>query len=275
MRVESLIATIDWDWINALTSENIETLYYKSDTDWTTEIDLAIEKHLMTAISRFDPEAPIVSEEDFEAHPVSLSPEGILHKWYVDPIDGTYNMTLGLPYFGLQLACWDLKVNQPILGLIYIPRFGELISWDNTMGKGLFQIWDPIEKSFVSKSNPVLGNPHPLSKALLCFGDFSSSNKASRPFQGQLIQRLSLVAGKIRLHGSSSLDFHLLCTGKTQAYILFTKRVWEIYPGLALAKGFGLTYECLQVNSADYQGPVWLIAQAEIFIELKNIILAI
>ncbi len=275
MRVESLIETINWDWINTITKENIEKLYYKDDNDWTTEIDLAIEKHLLTSISTFDPKSTIVSEEDFETNRNDEPSNKTNRKWFVDPIDGTYNLTLGLPYFGIQLSCWDLGSDQPILGLVYIPSLGELTCWDNNMENGLFQIWDPLQKVFTIKSNFNRNPSIELSKALLCFGDFSSSNKISRPFQGQLIQALSLTAGKIRLHGASSVDFHFLCTGRTQAYILFTKRAWEIYPGLALAKGFGLLYECLEVNSSNYQGPVWLIACDEIFTEIKNIILTI
>lgn len=279
MGIESIIKLVDWQWINDLTGKKVENLFYKSDTDWTTEIDLAIEQHLLSVIEKVAPKTAIVSEEAFEAKGLNISKSDAvdqpLYRWFVDPLDGTYNLTLGLPYFGIQLCCWDLSKNEPLSGLIYIPKLGELIAWDSQMPQGLYQIWDSDDGKFISTTDQRINTIHDLSHSLVDFGDFSSSNKISRPFQGRLIQCLSAVTGKIRLHGSSATDFHFLCTGRSQAYILFTKRPWEIYPGLALAKGFGLGYECLHINSSDYEGPLWLIAHKAIFEDLKAIILAL
>lgn len=279
MEIKSLIDLIDWKWINALTDQKVEHLFYKGDDDWTTEIDLSIEKHLLWAIETFSPNSEIVSEEAFETQdateigiPSDIQPQ---IKWFVDPLDGTYNLTLGLPYFGIQLCCWDLIVDEPLLGLIYIPRLGELVAWDKTMTHGTFHIWNREAGKFETASSPIGAVSRPLSRALIGFGDFSSSNKASRPYQGRLIQSLSSTVGKIRLHGASSIDFHFLCSGRSQAYILFTKRAWEIYPGLAVAKGFDLHYEQMAIDTVDYQGPLWLIAHKTIFEDLKAMIQAL
>ena len=274
MEIESIIQAIDWQWLNEITGKNIETLYFKGDNDWSTEVDLAIEKHLLSVIEIVDPNAAIVSEEAFETSETPIV-QVQRHKWFVDPLDGTYNLTLGMPYYGVQLCCWDLVMDKPLLGLIYIPKLGELIAWDSQKPQGIFQVWNTDDGNFMPAKIHNQNKVHNLANALVGLGDFSSSNKASRPFQGRLIQALATVTAKIRLHGSSSIDFHFLCTGRSQAYILFTKRVWEIYPGLALAKGFGIAYECLEIHAKDYDGPLWLIAHKDVFEELKTVILAL
>lgn len=81
---------------------------------------------------------------------------------------------------------------------LYVPSTDTL--YHSILGNGAFKNGVPL------KSYPDF----PIAKSLVSFGDFSKSAPASRPYQMKLIGTLKEEAMKIRLFGSSCIDFTAL-----------------------------------------------------------------
>ena len=73
-----------------------------SDSDWVTETDLAIERHVRRTVQERFPEDRIVGEE-FGV----TETDDARATWYVDPIDGTTNYVHGLPWSSFSCAVVD------------------------------------------------------------------------------------------------------------------------------------------------------------------------
>lgn len=88
----------------------------KADRSLVTEVDLAAERFLRSAIHRRFPGHGVIGEE-FGA----LNPSAEF-QWILDPIDGTFSFTRGIPLFGTILALHFRA--RPVLGVIDHPALG-------------------------------------------------------------------------------------------------------------------------------------------------------
>lgn len=267
MRMRTFFESIDWQHIHQMTLKTDFQLHYKSPGDFATDLDLNIEKYLLKLIKQFDPQGQILSEEAFESNPylnlnqAHQADENRISSdrlWIVDPLDGTLNMTLGMPYYGIQLCCQSLATGKHLLALIYLPSLGELYYWDHLSDSTACYQVTAGENGVALKPKPAYTS---VQTKVYSFGDFSKSNPSSRTFQARLMEMLAPQVGKIRIQGSSSIDFAFLLSGRTQAHFLFSTRPWELQPGIALAKGAGLSVIEYPVNSPIYTGTLWVIAQ--------------
>jgi myo-inositol-1(or 4)-monophosphatase len=86
--------------------------------DQVTELDLSIEKRIVTAALRRFPHAGILSEESFP-DPAALSDELCL---VIDPIDGTKEMLAGSNDFAISVGL--MKRGRPVAGVLDFPRLG-------------------------------------------------------------------------------------------------------------------------------------------------------
>lgn len=99
-------------------SEN--NVRFKSDRSLVTDADLEADRLITRAIQDHFPGEVILSEELCPqlAHP----PESGL--WVIDPLDGTSNFALGLPFWGISIA--RLVGGYPETGVVYFPLLDEL-----------------------------------------------------------------------------------------------------------------------------------------------------
>jgi myo-inositol-1(or 4)-monophosphatase len=70
-----------------------------SARDFATEADVAAENHIITAIQKQFPHDAIVAEESG-----SHNKKGADYTWIIDPLDGTYNFSVGSDDFGVMIA---------------------------------------------------------------------------------------------------------------------------------------------------------------------------
>ena len=91
---------------------------YYYDSSPFTNIDRAIELHLVQRITALYPHHTILSEEGGGRK--AESP----YTWVIDPIDGTRAFACGLPIWGVSVGL--LYQDQPLAGGLYLPVTGEL-----------------------------------------------------------------------------------------------------------------------------------------------------
>ncbi|MDD2696163.1 MAG: hypothetical protein PHD58_09585 [Anaerolineales bacterium] len=92
----------------------------KPDRSWVTEADLLADEWIARSLQERFPSDFILSEENHPTSPVAIEGGG----WIIDPIDGTTNFMLGLPYWGVLVTyLWD---GLPQATAQYFPVLEEL-----------------------------------------------------------------------------------------------------------------------------------------------------
>ena len=196
----------------------------KSEFDLVTKLDYSIEQFIINAIKQKYPFDRIHSEE--------YNPKTVIKQrtWTIDPIDGTVNMSLGMPLFGIQ--CSLIVNDEPVLGSIYLPKFDEL--YTAVKGNGAYLNGKRI---FVKERDVV--------HSVLSFGDYPHSRKNEAEVQHNMINILKNSVSKIRMFGAASIDFAFLAAGRTSGLVIFTKNKWDITPGFVICKEAGATISSL------------------------------
>lgn len=101
--------------------------------------DHASEDYIIKKLNKFNPEIPVLAEEDFYKkfqgdykHLKEYQDNDYM--WVIDPLDGTNNFVHGLEHYCISLAL-TYKL-QPVVGVIYIPERKEI--YYATKGNGSY-----------------------------------------------------------------------------------------------------------------------------------------
>src|SRR5689334_22870102 len=109
--------------------ESPRELTFKSRVDIVTNVDLASEKLLVSALHERFPDHAILAEEgggrDHAAD----------YQWLVDPLDGTTNYAHGYPVFAVTMAL--LHQGELQLGIVYDPLRDECFTAERGGGAWL------------------------------------------------------------------------------------------------------------------------------------------
>jgi myo-inositol-1(or 4)-monophosphatase len=103
----------------------------KADNSVVTQADLSADQFIAAELLARFPGEPILSEELAPA--LDQSENQVL--WVIDPLDGTTNFSLGLPFWGVSIA--RLKNGYPELGVLYFPCLDELYTASRGAGANL------------------------------------------------------------------------------------------------------------------------------------------
>lgn len=203
----------------------------KGTFDLVTDVDFAMEKFITSAIeSEFSGDC-VVGEE---LNPLRELPLG--RSWTVDPIDGTVNMAHGLPLFGVQCAfCID---GEPLAAVIFLPRFDEL--YTALKGGGVRLNGEAVSVAAV-----------PVREAVVSVGDYSHKTASHAERQVRLVTEVYDEVAKLRHFGAASVDFAWFAAGRTNGFVMFTRNLWDLVPGVLMAKEAGGVVR--SVNGGEYR----------------------
>ena len=215
-------------------------IHGKGPQDLVTDLDFAMERAIKAALLEAYPGDAFIGEEE------NHDELGSGRTWVCDPIDGTVNFTQGIPYYGIQLAL--LVDREPVFCLIHLPVLAE--TYVAVKGQGAFLNGVRLQ------ADPAVT----LSRSLVTFGDFSKSNPSSRGFQLKAMGELLSKALRVRIQGASSVDFAFVAAGRNSCHILFTTNIWELAPGLLLAREAGCVTGEIAGEQHDFQGRGLVIA---------------
>ncbi len=192
----------------------------KGGRDFATEVDLALERRLT---ARLEAETGIaVHGEEFGGPPVG---EGWV--WVLDPIDGTFNFSAGLPISGLLLGL--LHDGLPQAGLTWLPQLG--LRYHAVVGGPVFDGDRPL---------PPLA-PVSLVDVVVTFGTFDADSRGRFPgrFRVALLEELSRSAGRFRILGSTGAEMAFTAAGLTGGSVVFGRNAWDNAAGAALVLAAG------------------------------------
>jgi myo-inositol-1(or 4)-monophosphatase len=186
-------------------------------TDPVTALDLAVERMIRGRLERLTPAAGFLGEE--EGTRAGASALG----WVLDPIDGTVNLTYGIPAIAVSLAA--TISGRVVAGVVIDPWRGEAFS--ASLGTGARIDGVPIATSTVSR----------LSDALVATGFSYSSD--GRVAQVEAIGRVLPAARDVRCFGSSALHLCWVANGRLDAYYQRGMQPWDYAAGSLIAEEAG------------------------------------
>jgi len=208
---------------------------YKTDRDFATATDFAIEDTVRAYLSRETPDFGFLGEE--RGHSGSSQVY-----WCLDPIDGTTNFTRGLPNYGVSLAL--IRHGVPTFGAIELPAHGErYVTLDGAARLNGAEVG-------------VARTAH-LREAVVSVGDFAtgSGHGAKNRRRLAMIHRLAESVGRVRMLGSAATDLAWLAAGRLDAVVIDANQTWDVAGGVALARAAGAVVTHVDGSEYSLNGP--------------------
>lgn len=203
-----------------LAGHRAESAVSKKGNDFATEVDLAIERQVGEAL---------LAATGIEVHGEEFGGADLDSPWVwiLDPVDGTFNYAAGSPMAGILLGL--LRHGEPVAGLTWLPFINQRYT---------AVVGGPLKRNGVPRPSLLPGE---LSDALVAAGSFSADSRGRFPGQYRvaLLENLSRVSSRLRMHGSTGLDLAYVADGILGGAISFGSNVWDHAAGVALVRAAG------------------------------------
>ncbi|MEK7540439.1 MAG: inositol monophosphatase [Patescibacteria group bacterium] len=196
--------------------KNLEITEKTTVGDFRTQADLDSEKVVLEILGQAFPEFNLHGEES------GLQDKGSEYTFFVDPLDGSNNFVLGIPYFSCSIGL--AKGDQGIVGVVYNPIAEQLFSAQ--AGQGAKLNGQPIQ---VSKEQ----NPERCSVALAC------GYETPVEFQNKLFNQLHEDLKRVLTNWGVALDFCLLASGTIEGLVFKDLEVYDFVAGKVIAQEAG------------------------------------
>ncbi|KUI02116.1 inositol monophosphatase [Mycobacterium sp. IS-3022] len=192
----------------------------KKGNDFATEVDLAIERQVVEALT---------SRTGVEVHGEEFGGADLNSPlvWVLDPIDGTFNYAAGSPMAAILLGL--LRDGEPVAGLTWVPFTGERFT-------GV--VGGPLRSNGVEQSAL---KPADLSDSVVGVSTFNVDSRGRVPGRYRLavIESLSRECSRMRMHGATGIDLAYTAAGILGGAISFGGHVWDHAAGVALIRAAG------------------------------------
>jgi len=199
----------------------------KSDGSLVTEADVVTQAALAEALQAHWPEFDLLGEEMEETVQQQALQQADSGVWCIDPLDGTSNFALGVPYYSISVALLRNKTVE--MGVVYDPSRRECFA--AARGHGAWLNETALRQQHLST---------PLSEGMALIdlkrlnADLAGRLAAEPPYRSQ------------RSFGSVALDWCWLAAGRCHVYLHGRQKLWDYAAGcliLAEAGGSALTLE--------------------------------
>jgi len=192
----------------------------KMDGSIITEADRAMQNCLMEEMEIHWPEIPFLGEEMTSQEQETLLSEAKNGLWVVDPIDGTTNFSLGIPFYSVSVAF--IKDNQVQLGVVYDPSRDECFHAIRDQGAFLNgKPLDLIESAIVDTISVAEVDFKRLSPEL------AQKIIANPPYKSQ------------RSFGSVALDWCWFAAARGDVYLHGRANLWDFAAGSLILEEAG------------------------------------
>lgn len=150
------------------------------------------------------------------------------YRWIVDPFDGSFNFSRGIPLYCISVAFWNGM--EPLVGVVYDFQRHEMFC--GIVGEGTWLNDKAVHVSSVKEK----------SKAVLCTG-FPSYTDFSKDALLDFT-RSAAEYKKVRLFGSAALSLAYVSCGRADVYEEKHIKLWDVAAGMALVKAAGGVLQC-------------------------------
>jgi len=196
--------------------DGLRTEHKSSVADVVTAADRAAEAAVLATLRRERPDDDVVGEEGADVA------TGAARRWFVDPVDGTFNFVSGLTAWCSAVA---LEQDGAVLAsAVHRPETGE--TWaagpDGTTRDGT--VVAPLDDAPLAASGVA---------TFLGTGDLRD------PATTAVFARVVAAAATVRLSGSGSCDLADVAAGRLGLWLQVDCADWDWLPGRALVEGVG------------------------------------
>lgn len=197
----------------------------KADNSFVTEVDLAVEKHVRSALSGWFPSHGILGEEFDPSNPDAD------YQWIIDPVDGTRSLRHRVPLFGTILA---LRFRgHPVLGVIDLPGLERCYS--GALGLGAWCNGRRLQVADLDRDDA-------LQQEILAVGERIQFRKAG---QADFFERLFRSHPSVRTY-CDCFGHALALEGSVGAMIDPDLRLWDVAATAVLAGEAGCRFRWLR-----------------------------
>jgi myo-inositol-1(or 4)-monophosphatase len=203
-----------------LVGHRADSAVRKKGNDFATEVDLAIEREVVAALT--ERTGIGVHGEEFGGAPID-SPL----VWVLDPIDGTFNYAAGSPMAAILLGL--MRDGEPVAGLTWLPF---------TDQRYTAVVGGPLYANGVARE--PLESPT-LRDSILGFGTFNVDWRGRFPGRYRLavLENISRECSRLRMHGATGVDLAYVADGILGGAVTFGDHVWDYAAGVALVRAAG------------------------------------
>jgi myo-inositol-1(or 4)-monophosphatase len=191
-------------------------IHFKGERDIVTSADLKTEKIILTGLKKITPDFNIISEEAGKTDNKSA------YTWYVDPLDGTTNFSVGNPLFATMITLTD--TDGPLMTFIFMPYLKEFYFAER--GKGA---WLNGKTIHVSNEN--------YKNAFLTFCHSARKKHVKRAIK--IYDHFKPRTFDIRQIGSAAVEMAWVARGSVEAYVVPGLNSWDIVGGVLLVREAG------------------------------------
>ncbi|RDE08176.1 inositol monophosphatase family protein [Pelagibacterium lacus] len=191
----------------------------KGPADFVTVADKRAEKVVMDELMKARPTYSFLMEEGGE-----IKGTDGMHRWIIDPIDGTTNFLHGVPLFAVAIA---LERNDEIVSsVIYNPVMDELFTAEKGNG------------AWLNNRRLRVAGRRSLADALMVTG-INSQGRALDALQLRQLAHVTPAVAGIRRSGSISVDLAWLAAGRFDGVWEAGLKPWDVAPGLLMVREAG------------------------------------
>ena len=197
--------------------KNLKTTQKSTVADFQTKSDLEANEAILQTIKKHFPKYNILSEES------GYKDNKSDHTFIIDPLDGTLNFILGIPYYGV---CISLTYkDEIILAVTHNPMIGN--TYYAEKGKGTFKNGQKIK---VNKESDI------TKSTVMYTCAYKTPNSESRKIVGGLYD---LNVKRVLMNWAPSIDYCLFSEGKIEAIINNDNEIYDRSAGKLSAREAG------------------------------------
>lgn len=192
----------------------------KHGNDFATEVDLAIERQVVQALT--ERTGIGVHGEEFGGAPIDSE-----LVWVLDPIDGTFNYAAGSPMAAILLGL--LADGQPVAGLTWLPFTGN--RYTALLG-------GPVRDNGTELPDLTRST---LTDSIVGIQTYNIDSRGRFPgrYRAEVLNNLSRVSSRVRMHGATGVDLAYVASGVLGGAISFGHHIWDHAAGVALVRAAG------------------------------------
>ena len=197
----------------------VRNIRSKSETDYVTNVDLAVQELLQERLAALAPDVQFMGEEQDNT--------GLdWHRpcWILDPVDGTTNLIHSFRHSAVSLALSE--AGQIIFGVVYNPYTEECFT--ARRGGGAFQNGALIHVSDISR----------LEDSLLSAGTVPGRRELADTAFRQM-RALYDRCQDVRRTGCASLDLCWVACGRLDGYVELSLQPWDYAAGMLIVAEAG------------------------------------
>ncbi len=221
--------------------------YYKGHGEFATNVDMEAEAYIRMRIKKMFPNHGIIGEEKGSVG------EKRDYVWVIDPLDGTHNFMIHMPFFNTSIALE--KSGMPIVGVVYNPITDEMFYAEKGGG------------AFLNGIN--IRGRKPKERKRRYFGFCHTKDVVADAMK--IFSYYKREIGEIRKFGSAALEISYVAAGRLDGFIGYGLHIWDFKAAQLIAEEAGLIAKDEIVNGQHFI----LVAHDEIYDELRNEIFGI